>query len=250
MDSVGYIQNLITMRGYNMGLMNEAKEAVNSGTDSNSYAHELDRSYTAGYESTEIGDRQDVILDMNYRRGQVESFVDSDMMALMDGNPMEAVSAIRNNGQWSNEQKQAAIDYVTANNSQEAMLQRINDDADALADEQREQTKQMQHTDGSLRPAILKEKDDEGHDRQVFIVDGNVQMMADGSMVDPEASDKSVVIFDPATRKRKQIDPSADTGISSLGEVTTAEQREADIERIRQEYEQWKRNNIYSQRPN
>ncbi len=153
--------------------MNEAKEAVNSGTDSNSYAHELDRSYTAGYESTEIGDRQDVILDMNYRRGQVESFVDSDMMALMDGNPMEAVSAIRNNGQWSNEQKQAAIDYVTANNSQEAMLQRINDDADALADEQREQTKQMQHTDGSLRPAILKEKDDEGHDRQVFIVDLN-----------------------------------------------------------------------------
>lgn len=238
MDSVGYIQNLITMRGYNMGLMNEVKEAVNSGTDSNNYAHELDRSYTAGYESTEIGDRQDVILDMNYRRGQVESFVDSDMMALMDGNPMEAVSAIRNNGQWSNEQKQAAIDYVTANNSQEAMLQRINDDADALADEQREQTKQMQHTDGSLRPAILKEKDDEGHDRQVFIVDGNVQMMADGSMVDPEASDNIVVVYNPATGERKQIDPSADTGISSLGEVTTAEQREADIERSRQEYVQ------------
>lgn len=237
--AIGYIQNLITMRGYNMGLMNEAKEAVNSGTDSNNYAHELDRSYTAGYESTEIGDRQDVILDMNYRRGQVESFVDSDMMALMDGNPMEAVSAIRNNGQWSNEQKQAAIDYVTANNSQEAMLQRINDDADALADEQREQTKQMQHKDdGSIRPAILKEKDSEGNDRQVFIVDGNVQMMPDGSVVDKASSDNIVVVSNPATGERKQIDPSADTGISSLGEVTTAEQREADIERSRQEYVQ------------
>lgn len=237
--AIGYIQNLITMRGYNMGLMNEAKEAVNSGTDSNNYAHELDRSYTAGYESTEIGDRQDVILDMNYRRGQVESFVDSDMMALMDGNPMEAVSAIRNNGQWSNEQKQAAIDYVTANNSQEAMLQRINDDADALADEQREQTKQMQHKDdGSIRPAILKEKDSEGNDQQVYIVDGNVQMMPDGSVVDKASSDNIVVVSNPAIGERKQIDPSADTGISSLGEVTTAEQREADIERSRQEYVQ------------
>lgn len=75
-------------------------------------------------------------------------------------------------------------------------------------------------------------------------------MMADGSMVDPEASDKSVVIFDPATGDRKMIDPTADTGILSVDEVTTAEQHEANIERSRQEYEQWKRNNIYSQRPN
>lgn len=141
------------------------------------------------------------------------------------------------------ERKDIAIELADPNNAeaQEAwngVVQRINEDAAYMVAQQREQTKQMQHTDGSLRPAILKEKDSEGNDQQVYIVDGNVQMMPDGSVVDKASSDNIVVIYNPATGERKQIDPSADTGISSLGEVTTAEQREADIERSRQEYVQ------------
>lgn len=141
------------------------------------------------------------------------------------------------------ERQDIAIELADPNNAeaQEAwngVVQRINEDAAYMVAQQREQTKQMQHTDGSLRPAILKEKDSEGNDLQVYIVDGNVQMMPDGSVVDKASSDNIVVIYNPATGERKQIDPSADTGISSLGEVTTAEQREADIERIRQQYVQ------------
>ena len=141
------------------------------------------------------------------------------------------------------ERRDIAIELADPDNTeaQEAwngVVQRINEDAAYMAAQQREQTKQMQHADGSLRPAILKEKDSEGNDQQVYIVDGNVQMMPDGSMVDKASSDNIVVVYNPATGERKQIDPSADTGISSLGEVTTAEQREADIERSRQEYVQ------------
>ena len=141
------------------------------------------------------------------------------------------------------ERQDIAIELTDPNNAeaQEAwngVVQRINEDAAYMVAQQREQTKQMQHTDGSLRPAILKEKDSEGNDQQVYIVDGNVQMMPDGSVVDKASSDNIVVVYNPATGERKQIDPSADTGISSLGEVTTAEQREADIERSRQEYVQ------------
>ena len=128
--------------------------------------------------------------------------------------------------------------YAERQEAWNGVVQRINEDAAYMVAQQREQTKQMQHTDGSLRPAILKEKDSEGNDQQVYIVDGNVQMMPDGSMVDKASSDNIVVVYNPATGERKQIDPSADTGISSLGEVTTAEQREADIERSRQEYVQ------------
>ena len=73
----------------------------------------------------------------------------------------------------------------------------------------------MQHkTDGSLRTATLKEKDSEGNDQQVYIVEGNVQMMPDGSMVDKASSDNIVVVRNPVTGERKQIDPSADTGIT------------------------------------
>lgn len=167
------------------------------------------------------------------------------LLGIDDGEQGDPVSAAFNRGHEADaqERQDIAIELADPNNTeaQEAwngVVQRINEDAAYMVAQQREQTKQMQHTDGSLRPAILKEKDSEGNDQQVYIVDGNVQMMPDGTMVDPEASDKSVVIFDPATGERKMIDPTADTGIWTLGEVTTAEQREADIERSRQEYVQ------------
>ena len=169
------------------------------------------------------------------------------LLGIDDGEQGDPVSAAFNRGHEAvaQERQDIAIELADPNNAeaQEAwngVVQRINEDAAYMVAQQREQTKQMQHTDGSLRPAILKEKDSEGKDQQVYIVDGNVQIMPDGSMVDKEASDNIVVIYNPSTGERKQIDPSADTGISSLGEVTTAEQREADIERMRQEYVQAK----------
>ena len=165
------------------------------------------------------------------------------LLGIDDGEQGDPVSAAFNRGHEADaqERQDIAIELADPNNAeaQEAwngVVQRINEDAAYMVAQQREQTKQMQHTDGSLRPAILKEKDSEGNDQQVYIVDGNVQMMPDGSMVDKASSDNIVVVYNPATGERKQIDPSADTGISSLGEVTTAEQREADIERSRQEY--------------
>lgn len=167
------------------------------------------------------------------------------LLGIDDGEQGDPVSAAFNRGHEADaqERQDIAIELTDPNNSeaQEAwngVVQRINEDAAYMVAQQREQTKQMQHTDGSLRPAILKEKDSEGNDQQVYIVDGNVQMMPDGSVVDKASSDNIVVIYNPATGERKQIDPSADTGISSLGEVTTAEQREADIERSKQEYVQ------------
>ena len=167
------------------------------------------------------------------------------LLGIDDGEQGDPVSAAFNRGHEADaqERQDIAIELTDPNNAeaQEAwngVVQRINEDAAYMVAQQREQTKQMQHTDGSLRPAILKEKDSEGNDQQVYIVDGNVQMMPDGSVVDKASSDNIVVIYNPATGERKQIDPSADTGISSLGEVTTAEQREADIERSRQEYVQ------------
>ena len=167
------------------------------------------------------------------------------LLGIDDGEQGDPVSAAFNRGHEADaqERQDIAIELAGPNNAeaQEAwngVVQRINEDAAYMVAQKREQTKQMQHTDGSLRPAILKEKDSEGNDQQVYIVDGNVQMMPDGSMVDKASSDNIVVVYNPVTGERKQIDPSADTGISSLGEVTTAEQREADIERSRQEYVQ------------
>ena len=179
----------------------------------------------------------------NSQTAALLGFDDSD-----PADPSSGMSAPRRRGYNAGmqERRDIAIELADPNNAdnpdvQEAwngVVQRINEDAAYIAALDREQAKQMQHSDGSIRPATLKEADDNGNPQQVYIVDGNVQMMPDGSMVDKASSDNIVVVYNPATGERKQIDPSADTGISSLGEVTTAEQREADIERSRQEYVQ------------
>ncbi len=141
------------------------------------------------------------------------------------------------------ERQDIAIELTDPDNTeaQEAwngVVQRINEDAAYMAAQQREETKKMQHkSDGSLRPAILKENDAEGNTQHVYIVDGNVQTLPDGS-IDKTASDNIIVVYNPATGESKQIDPTSDTGLSTLGGVTTAEQREAEIERGRQAYVQ------------
>ena len=47
--------------------------------------------------------------------------------------------------------------------------------------------------------------------------------------VDADASSKSVIVYDPASGEKKMVSPTAVDGIESLGEVKTAEQREAEI---------------------
>ena len=157
----------------------------------------------------------------------------------------DPVSAAFNRGHEADAQERRDIvlemsdpDNAEAQEAWNGVVQRINDDADYMVAQQREKSKQMQHADGSFHVATLKEKDEAGHDKQVYVVEGNVQMMPDGSMVDPTASDNSVVIFDPATGERKMIDPKADTGILSLGETITAEDFATAIERSREDYVQ------------
>lgn len=116
------------------------------------------------------------------------------------------------------------------------VVQSINEDAEYMAAQNRERNKELRHADGSLHPAVLKEKDSEGYNQTVYIIEGNVQMTPDGSMVDKAASDNIVVIYNPATGERKQIDPTSDTGITYLGISSSPEQQEADIERRKQEY--------------
>lgn len=94
---------------------------------------------------------------------------------------------------------------------------------------ERDELTQMTHKDGSIHLATLKDKDKDGNSKQVYIVDGDIVMKEDGSGIDADASSKSVIVYDPATGEKKMVSPTAVDGIESLGEVKTAEQREAEI---------------------
>ena len=199
--------------------------------------HSADKAYTDGYNATDVADRKDVKMRHDELRGELSFATDEDFK-ILDDSPTVAKEAVMSHDDWSENQKEQALAYINAKEALAGVVDRINEDADYMAAQQREELKQKQHTDGALHPATLKEKDEEGHDKEVFIIDGHVQMTEDGSMVDAENSDKSVVVYNTATDKREIIDPTSDTGILTLGEVKTAEQQEAEIEDVRQRYVQ------------
>ena len=72
-------------------------------------------------------------------------------------------------------------------------------------------------------------KGTEGERRDAGRIVAVNQGKRDGSGVDADASSKSVIIYDPASGEKKMVSPTAVDGIESLGEVKTAEQREAEI---------------------
>ena len=72
-------------------------------------------------------------------------------------------------------------------------------------------------------------KGTEGERRDAGRIVAVNQGKRDGSGVDADASSKSVIIYNPATGEKKMVSPTAVDGIESLGEVKTAEQREAEI---------------------
>ena len=196
-DALNYIANLMKMRGYNLRTTADAKDQL-ANTDEDGVPVPVEEATATANE--------------DYTRGYEAD---------------------------ENERRNIVIDEVMgdggSNPAAEGMRQRIEDDADLMVAEEREEMKKRQHGDGTVHPATLKELDGEGNEKQVFIVDGNVVMDSEGN-VDLEGSDRSVVVYDPEIGKRRIIDPTGGLGVSALGEVVTQEMFEADLERRKQSY--------------
>ena len=234
--ALDYVKNLVTMRGYNLALANSVNDEVaNEDKGEMPVDHSADKAYTDGYTAQDVTARKDVKMRHDELRGELSFATDEDFK-ILDDSPTVAKEAVMSRDDWSDEQKEQALAYVNAKEALAGVVDRINEDADYMAVQQREELKQKQHTDGALHPATLKEKDEEGHDKEVFIIDGHVQMTEDGSMVDAENSDKSVVVYNTATDKREIIDPTSDTGILTLGEVLNFEDEQAKISENAQQY--------------
>ena len=197
--------------------------------------HSADKAYTDGYNATDVADRKDVKMRHDELRGELSFATDEDFK-ILDDSPTVAKEAVMSHDDWSENQKEQALAYINAKEALAGVVDRIKEDADSMEAQQYEELKQKQHTDGALHPATLKETDEKGHGKEVFIVDGHVQMTEDGSMVDHANSDKTVVVFDPTTGERKMIDPTSDTGLSAVGEVLNFEDEQAKISENAQQY--------------
>lgn len=135
---------------------------------------------------------------------------------------------MKHSHEFNDGQLQAFTDYANARAAYNGMIQRVKDDIDTKVHESELVVDQRTNLDtGAIHPATMKVDD-----RQVYIVNGNVVMLPDGSGVDHEHSDDFVVLRDAKTGKLEQADPSAISKVDAP--INSEEEKEAAADNIRQ----------------
>ena len=123
---------------------------------------------------------------------------------------------------FSEEEKKVALDYLNAKSAYKGMIERVQDDIHKAISRGTAEVDQLTHKDsGEIVPVTLKE-----NNQEVYVISGNVVMTDNGSVVDYEKSDKTLIVFNPVIGKQEMIDAHA---VLNVGERVNAEQRKAEL---------------------
>lgn len=186
-------------------LMGESKRRTDENSDPEQIDSEL--SFDNGYSLETSQEMNDARNMLDYRREEVARYfglTDSQETDQFVGDdPLARIRQMRELG--DEEGAQHLMDYVNARATYDGMMQRIQDDIDGRVDaSQALIDSHVNSEDGMVHPATLNVDD-----RKVYIVSGTVSMTDDGTMIDRDASDESVVIRDAETGKLEFAAPSA-----------------------------------------
>lgn len=186
-------------------LMGESKRRTDENSDPEQIDSEL--SFDNGYSLETPQEMNDARNMLDYRREEVARYfglTDSQETDQFVGDdPLARIRQMRELG--DEEGAQHLMDYVNARATYDGMMQHIQDDIDGRVDAGRALIdSHVNSEDGMVHPATLNVDD-----RRVYIVSGTVSMTADGTMIDRDASDESVVIRDAQTGKLEFAAPSA-----------------------------------------
>lgn len=145
---------------------------------------------------------------------------------------VSTLAYMKHSDEFNDGQLQAFTDYANARAAYNGMIQRVKDDIDTKVHESELVVDQRTNLDtGAIHPATMKVDD-----RQVYIVNGNVVMLPDGSGVDHEHSDDFVVLRDAETGELETADPSAIFKVDAP--INVQEEKEVAADNIRQTFAQ------------
>ena len=235
-----YMGQLAKFRGFNVGSSAKAKDEVEnpSGEQQGTVSRDLNTSYIGGYEANDE-QLNDIKNGYEFQRQRLSAIVDDDYLQSFDNAPVNTLVGILSDGNsWTDEEKQTAIDYVNAKAAYDGMIHRVQDDIDgriAMSDAMIES--RQHHDDGMIHPATMKTDD-----RKVYVIGGKLVMNEDGTMIDHDQSDESVIIRDAATGAIEFADPHDVLSIDEA--LDAAQEKEAAQEAIRQQYAQEAANKI------
>lgn len=134
-------------------------------------------------------------------------------------------------GNYTDEELSAIREYFSAKAASDGMQQRIEDDIDTQVQQASDLVdRQTNQGTGMVHRAVLN------NGQEVYVTGGQLVMTGDGTMIDTEASDESLFVYNPATGQPEQYTPS---DFQSVDDPINPEQLKSEAARdIRQAVEQ------------
>lgn len=213
------------------GIVRAQESKVKDG-EQDPVAQSSDESYDNGYDTTEPEAMNDAKNMYDYKRQQMSAMVTDEFLADFDNDPVGTLSQVMGRDDFSEDEKQLALDYVNAKATYDGMIDRVRDDIDSRIEESNATVNsRTNRNDGMIHPATLKLDD-----RKVYIVDGTIKMQDDGSMVDVSNSSESILVRDAETGKLEFMSPS--DVLSTDESIDPATEKEAAQQALREQYAQ------------
>lgn len=212
-----YMERSMMMRGFNLATFAQSRGEQDGDVQA------MNESYIDGYNISSAKEMNDAKNMIDYQRQRVSAIVDEDLLAFMDSNPMNALEEVRSNGVWNDEARATILDYLNAKQVYDGMIQRVRDDIDGRIDQSNAMVDaRVNRSTGMIQGATMKQDD-----RRVYVVSGNLVTFADGSGIDHNASNESIIVRDAETGALEQVSPDAvlniDEPLNPSDEKMTAE---------------------------
>ncbi|MCL1609479.1 LPD38 domain-containing protein [Marseilla massiliensis] len=231
---MNYMERSLYLRGVNL-----AELVKSRGGEQDENAQRANDSYMDGYNVQSDVEMQDARSMYELQRQKAEQALTPEELDGIDNDP---IGALRNLGD-DEAINQTVIDYINAKQVYDGMLQRVRDDIDGRIDQSNTMIdSRTNRKTGMIQGATLKVQDDEGNDRRVYVLDGNLATYEDGTGIDKEKSDGSIIIRDAETGAVEMVSPDAIFSVEQPVDPETEKQTAA--EAIRQQFAQEAANRI------
>lgn len=231
---LNYMERSLYLRGVNL-----AELVKSRGGEQDENAQRANDSYMDGYNAQGDTEMQDARSMYELQRQKAEQALTPEELDGIDNDP---IGALHNLGD-DEAINQTVIDYINAKQVYDGMLQRVRDDIDGRIDQSNTMIdSRTNRKTGMIQGATLKVQDDEGNDRRVYVLDGNLATYEDGTGIDKEKSDGSIIIRDAETGAIEMVSPDAIFSVEQPVDPETEKQTAA--EAIRQQFAQEAANRI------
>lgn len=216
-----YAQRAQTYRG-----MEEAKRNRLTESGDDATAAGMQASYENGYTLAtpqQMSDAKNNLDYLEYKASSDLGISRDELSALSSEGDIDGayVQGLRDRG-YSDQQIGSVLDWFNAKATYDGMIQHAKDDIADQTQAIHDDIDANTAKDGTLRGATIE--DGEG-EKRVYIVDGNVSMLEDGSGVDKAKSDDNIIIRDPETGEVRFVH------LSSI--ISADEVRDPEVEKAR-----------------